>query len=30
MQVRQPIYTASVDRWQNFKNELSPLIEALS
>lgn len=30
MQVRQPIYTSSVDRWRRFENELAPLIKTLS
>lgn len=28
-QVRQPIYTASVDRWRNYEEFLAPLLEAL-
>jgi len=30
MQVRQPVYTSSVKRWQRFKDELSPLINAIN
>lgn len=29
-QVRQPIYTSSVERWRRFESELEPLIQALS
>lgn len=28
-QVRQPIYTSSVDRWRRYGNTLAPLLEAL-
>jgi tetratricopeptide (TPR) repeat protein len=28
-QVRQPIYTRSVDRWRNYEKHLAPLMEAL-
>jgi len=28
-QVRQPIYTSSVNHWRNFREELAPLIEVL-
>jgi len=28
-QVRQPIYTSSVNAWQNYRDELAPLIEIL-
>lgn len=28
-QVRQPIYTKSIQRWKNYKNNLEPLIELL-
>lgn len=28
-QVRQPIYTSSIGRWKQYKNELAPLKEAL-
>lgn len=28
-QVRQPVYTSSVGKWQRYKNHLTPLIEAL-
>jgi tetratricopeptide (TPR) repeat protein len=30
MQVRQPIYQSSVNRWRRFENELAPLIEILN
>jgi hypothetical protein len=29
-QIRNPIYTSSVDRWRRFENELKPLIQALN
>lgn len=29
MQVRQPVYTTSLNRWRRFENELAPLIEVL-
>lgn len=29
MQVRQPVYTSSVNRWRRFENELAPLINIL-
>lgn len=29
LQVRQPIYTSSVNRWRHFENELTPLINIL-
>lgn len=29
-QVRQPVYTSSVNRWRQFKNELAPLIQILN
>lgn len=28
-QVRQPIYTSSVERWRNYEKHLTPLLEAL-
>jgi hypothetical protein len=28
-QVRRPLYTSSVGRWQRFRTELAPLLEAL-
>ena len=28
-QVRQPIYTTSVERWRRYERHLTPLIEAL-
>ena len=28
-QVRQPIYTSSVERWRNYEQFLGPLLEAL-
>ncbi len=30
LQVRKPIYTSSVGRWQRFRDQLAPLIEALA
>jgi tetratricopeptide (TPR) repeat protein len=30
MQVRQPLYTSSVNRWHQFKNELAPLIKIIN
>jgi tetratricopeptide (TPR) repeat protein len=30
MQVRQPVYTSSINRWHQFKNELVPLINVIS
>ncbi len=29
-QVRQPIYTSSIERWRRFEHELAPLIQVLS
>lgn len=29
MQVRQPVYTSSLDRWRRFETELAPLIKIL-
>ena len=29
MQVRQPMYTSSVGRWENYREFLSPLFDAL-
>ena len=28
-QVRQPVYTSSIQRWRRYENELDPLIEIL-
>ena len=28
-QVKQPIYTSSVERWKNYERHLQPLIDAL-
>jgi tetratricopeptide (TPR) repeat protein len=30
MQVRQPVYTSSINRWRPFENELAPLIKILA
>jgi hypothetical protein len=30
MQVRQPVYTSSLNRWRRFESELAPLIEMLN
>ena len=29
-QVRQPIYTGSVQRWRNYQQQLEPLVEILA
>lgn len=30
MQVREPLYTSSINRWRRFENELAPLIKSLT